>query len=231
MRSRVLEPEVMDDPTLDRGVHQRALQGLRRLNRVSGSAGLLFRAMRDMPRTHGRPLRILDIATGGGDVPLALCRRFRRAGVDVEIAGCDISNVAVDHARQQAAQAAVDVEFFQLDALHDPTPTGYDAITCSLFLHHLSHDHAVNLLRRMAAATEQRIVVNDLCRSRANLAMVYVASRLVTRCGVVHTDGPRSVRAAFTLDEAAGLAHEAGLANAKLQSRFPCRFLLTWNKP
>ena len=35
--NRVLQPEVMDDPSLEEGRHRRALDGLTRLNRLSGS--------------------------------------------------------------------------------------------------------------------------------------------------------------------------------------------------
>jgi 2-polyprenyl-3-methyl-5-hydroxy-6-metoxy-1,4-benzoquinol methylase len=230
MSHRVIEPEEMDDPNLDPAAHQRALRGLSRLNSLSRSASIVWSAIADLLQPD-KPLRVLDLATGGGDVPIALAVRAAGAGLALDIHACDISDVAVTFARQRAAEAKANVTFFQLNALADPIPPGFDVITSSLFLHHLNEDHARHLLHRVAKAVNKRVVVNDLNRSDASLAMVYIASHLVTTCGVVHTDGPRSVRAAFTLDEARHLAEAAGLKNATIVSRFPCRFLLTWNKP
>ena len=145
-RERVAE--LMDDPALDPAEHRRALRGLARLNWVSDSPGLLWPAVRDLARGGG-PVRVLDVATGSGDVPRALAARAARAGLtNVTFAGCDISPTAVE----SAARAAPGLTFFVHDAVRDPLPGGYDVVTCSLFLHHLSEADAVVLLGRMAAA-------------------------------------------------------------------------------
>ncbi|QDU19540.1 methyltransferase domain-containing protein [Urbifossiella limnaea] len=221
-RERV--PELMDDPALDPAEHRRALAGLARLNRVSDSPGVLWPAVRELAR--GGPLRVLDVATGSGDVPRALAAKAVRAGLPVEVAGCDISATAIDAAKQ----AAPGLTFFVHDVLRDPLPAGFDVVTCSLFLHHLSDDDAVTLLRRIAAAAGRRVLVNDLARSRFNYVSVWAASRLLTRSAVVRFDGPASVRSAFTAAEAAGLAARAGLTGAAVRGRFPCRFLLQWER-
>src|ERR1035437_7680603 len=41
-KSRIREPEIMDDPALDGGRHEAALRGLSRLNYLSGSARTLW---------------------------------------------------------------------------------------------------------------------------------------------------------------------------------------------
>ncbi len=230
MRNRVLQPEVMDDPSLDPAIHRRALTGLSRLNRVSRSSSILWSAIADLVSASPRPLRLLDVATGAGDLPVALALRARALGKPLHIAACDMSPVALDAARRSAAREGVDIDFFQSDVLTQPLPEGYDVVTCSLFLHHLSEPQAVALLRSMAHAARRRLVVNDLLRSRWNLITVTLASRVLTTCSVVHIDGPLSVRAAFTLAEARTLAQEAGLRSAIVATRFPARFLLTWNR-
>jgi hypothetical protein len=106
---------------------------------------------------------------------------------------------------------------------------GYDAAISSLFLHHLNENEAVAFLQLMAASGRM-VLVNDLERSRTNLAMVFAASRLLTRSPVVHFDALRSVEAAFTLNEARNLTEKAGLYGAMIARRRPCRFLLTWER-
>ena len=71
--------------------------------------------------------------------------------------------------------------------------SGYDVVTCSLFLHHLDDEQAVAFLRWAAATAAHQVLVNDLERSGLGLALAHVAVRLLTTSDVVHTDGPRSV--------------------------------------
>jgi 2-polyprenyl-3-methyl-5-hydroxy-6-metoxy-1,4-benzoquinol methylase len=231
LRERRLQPEIMDDPKLDEARHYEALRGLSRLNLVGKSARLIWPTLVDLSRNVGRTIRVLDIATGAGDVPLALGKLARRHGVAAEFAGCDISSRAIEYARRQATQADVPIDFFTCDALHDNLPTGYDAIICSLFLHHLQREQALNLLRRMADACSRLVVVSDLNRTRSTMFITRMASLLVTRSDVVHVDGPRSVQAAFSVAEAKQLTLEAGLAACSIRSAWPCRFLITWQRP
>lgn len=218
------QPELMDDPALDPAEHRRALAGLARLNAASGSASVLWPAIRELARLANRPLRVLDLAAGAGDVPAELHRRAVREKLPVEFAGCDLSPVAVE----VASRAGSPVRFFPLDVLTDPLPTGFDVFTCSLFLHHLDEPDAVALLRKVRAANPKLLLVNDLRRSRFNYWAVWAASRLLSRSRVVHADGPLSIRGAFTVTEVRAMAAEAGLDGAGVRAKFPCRLLLEW---
>ena len=149
----------------------------------------------------------------------------------MDICGVDVSPCAVRFAQQKAESCGADVSFETADALTDGLPEGYDVIVSSLFLHHLEDGHAQRLLHVMASAARHLVVVNDLVRHGLNLLMVQVAARLVTRSDVVHVDGARSVRAAFTRQEVRELAKAAGLDGATVKLCFPCRFLLTWSRP
>jgi SAM-dependent methyltransferase len=230
--SRRLRPEVMDQPGLDPRLHHQALHGLGRVNFWSGSAGILWPHLSSLGLSLApRPLRVLDLATGGGDVPIRLWHRARRAGLPIVVEGCDISPVAVEHATREAERRGAEVHFFKADALGGDLRAGYDAVVCSLFLHHLTEDQAVRLLRRMAAAAGRLVLVNDLVRSRPGLLLARVGTRLLSRSPVVHVDGPRSVEGAFTVEEARRLAERAGLAGATAARRWPCRFLLSWVRP
>ena len=230
LRQRQRRPEIMDQPDLPPARHVGALRGLARVNFLSNSAGILWRPLADLARRLGRPIRVLDVATGGGDVPLRLWRRARRAGLDFRIDGCDLSPVAVAHAQSRAAEIGADVRFFVQDVLAGPPLPGYDAVTCSLFLHHIDEDQATAYLRWAAATAERLVLVNDLERGGLGLALAHLAVRLLTTSDVVQVDGPRSVEAAFTTAEARALAERAGLHGATVRRRWPFRYLLTWSR-
>lgn len=231
MATRSLEPELMDDPALDLSRHRLALRGLERLNRWSGSARLVWSTLGVMAEERSlSSLRILDVASGAGDVPIGVWHRARRVGQRLTMHGSDRSRRAVEFAQARAAAAGAPVDFFELDVLRDPIPTGYDIIMSSLFLHHLAEAQVVDVLRRMATAARHLVLVNDLVRTVPGLALAYVGTRMLTRSDVVHADGPQSVRAAYTTSEVRVLADRAGLPGAVIESRWPCRFLLSWRR-
>lgn len=228
---RCREPEEMDDPAIATERLHGALTGLARLNFVSNSARIVWRPIARLARgLQTEKLRVLDIATGAGDVPIALWRRAKRAGLQLDIHGIDFSPRSIEFARERAEQARAPLQFACRNALKDDLPTNFDVVMCSLFLHHLDNDDAIELLRRMASAARRLVLVSDLRRSSYGLALAYAASRLLTRCQVVHVDAVKSVRAAFTADELAEMAAKANLAGAGVARRWPARMLLSWRR-
>jgi len=233
LAQRHRQPEWMDEPGIDPLAHRQALQGLRRINAFSGAVGSLFAPIRSLAReAGGRPLRVLDLACGGGDNTTALAERARREGLAVQVDGCDLSPQAVAIAARNAqSRALVGATFFQADALHDPIPDNYDVILCSLFLHHLDEEQAVELLWRMAGASLCLVLVNDLIRSPLGYGLAWAGCRLLSRSPIVHFDGPVSVQGAFQLPEVRALATRAGLEGAELRRSWPERYLLCWRRP
>lgn len=231
MNKRRLQPELMDQPGLDPREHAQALEGLRRINRLSRTGTILWSAIAQRAEAgSGRPLRVLDIASGGGDVPISLMGRALAAGFEMEIEGCDVSAEAVRIAQRHADDLRVPVRFSVLDALRDPIPDGFDVITCTLFLHHLKEDDAILLLRKMMQAARQQVLVDDLIRSRLGRLLATIGCHVLSSSRIVHFDGPASVGGAFTPDEALKLAERAGLVGAKLTRHWPQRFLLRWDR-
>lgn len=218
-------PELMDDPALDPAEHRRALAGLARINAVGGNG--LWRPIREYARSLNRPVRILDVACGSGDVLVRIGKQAKRDGVAVELAGCDLSPTAIQTARERAGTTAT---FHVCDAIQAELPGGFDVVTCSLFLHHLDEPDAIRLFQRMNVASEGMVLVSDLSRSHWNYLLVWLACHFLTRSRVVRYDGPVSVRAAFTPREALALAEKAGIRGAKVTGHFPARFVLSWMK-
>lgn len=229
------EAELMDQPGLDIRAHHHALTALGRANIVSRTAASLWPAIRLAAKAHaggtaaGRPLRILDVASGGGHLAVALARRAARDGVRVEITGCDISPVAGDYARTLALRAGITgVRFEPVDALTGSWPGEVDVAICTLFLHHLDEQDAVTLLCRMRDAARRLVLVSDLRRSATGYVFAWAGCRMLSRSRVFHVDGTRSVEAAFTPAEAERLAAKAGLDGARVTTHWPQRWMLAW---
>lgn len=219
----------MDDPALDPQRHIRALQALRTVNALSWTAGRIWAELLSRGLSPGRPLRVLDLACGGGDVVVALRRRADEAGLPLTIDGCDRSPAALEHARAQADKQGIQASFMEMDVVDTPLPRGYDVLCSSLFLHHLTSAAAVRFLAAMAAAAPA-FLVQDLRRTPVGYALAMITLRTVARSDVARVDGLRSVAGAFTLDEASTLVEEAGLEGARLWRCWPQRFAVSWSR-
>jgi ubiquinone/menaquinone biosynthesis C-methylase UbiE len=213
--------ELMDHPEVDPAQLEHGLADLRWVNRWLGGTRSVLRELAPLLRAgRGEEVRVLDVATGSADIPLALVRWARAAGVPVRVAATDFHPRTVAAARERAA-AYPEVQVEQADALRLPYPDGaFDVSMCNTALHHFDDREAVAVLRELRRVARRGVVVTDLRRSRpALLGARLLASTLWRAHPVTRHDGPHSVRAAFTPAELTRLARQAGLEHARVRTR------------
>ncbi|GJM23369.1 MAG: methyltransferase [Planctomycetota bacterium] len=230
--------ELMDDPALDAARHHEALEGLARLHRASFTARRIWSRLAPLARTQDTPLRVLDVACGGGELLVDLAQRARRAGLELEAWGCDRSDVALQHAENAAQRAGLSAHFLQADVLHElplHTPDGapYHVMLNSLFLHHISETEAFHLLTRLREHATRAVLVHDLLRSRAGWRWAWLGSRCLTRSPVVRHDALASVESAFSYSELGFLFGRAGMHRnqTRVWTPWPARLLALWQRP
>ena len=230
LNNRDRQPEVMDQPGLDPKEHAKALMGLRRINAISRCSAGLFRPIEALAITQpAKPLRVLELACGGGDTAIDLALMAKRKGLALDIHACDLNPEAVAIAQTNAVRRQAALTVFTADALAKPTDhNSFDVVYCTLFAHHLDELDAVRLLEVMALRSRKLVLVDDLIRSRLGFALAWIGTRLLSRSWVVHTDGPLSVRAALQPDEMKSIAMQAGLNDAQIKRSWPERYLLSW---
>lgn len=238
LNDRNVEPELMDDPALDAGRHRQALRGLGRVNRLSGTSTRIasrilkhFSQGKHGPDTQKGPIRILDVASGGGDVTIGVARKLQHEFPDAEFVGWDISQTAIHFSNEKAAKAGVsNISFHEQDALAVSRESAkrFDCVYCTLFLHHLQRPQAVQLLRTMSLLSKSLVIVDDLLRSRLGYWLALAGCRFLSRSPIVWTDGPMSVRAAFRKSEFLDVCREASVTQIQWEPHWPQRFMASW---
>ncbi len=231
LENRLLRPELMDSIDLDPVQLKKALNGLERINRISLSALILWRAIRFWAMAHGQSsLSIIDVACGNGSVLFSLERFAKQENFSFRGLGLDINAHSISFGRARADRLGSSIVFKEWDAHSDTLPGPANIVLSTLFLHHLETSEAERLVEKMAAATAGLLLLQDLVRSYTGYILAKTGTLLLSRSRIVRLDGPQSVRAAFTLAEVAGIIQSLGLHNAVLMPSFPCRFLFTWSK-
>ena len=238
LRQRRLEGEWMDDPAIEPSLLAHALRDLDRLNRWGRTAAGLAAAVGrlvDAAAPAPDACAVLDVGCGGGGLTRELAARLTasRPAIRWRVIGIDPSAASIATATAAAATAGDDRVAFRVGGAGGPTLAEaaggpVDIVISSLVLHHLTDADLLGLLT--ACATEARIgvVMDDLRRDRRAMLVTHLAVRVLSRCPVVHVDGPRSVRAAFTPVELQDLAERAGLTGAILSGGGPARMRLQW---
>jgi len=167
-----------------------------------------------------RGVTVLDVGTGGADVPRALVRAARRAGRRIRVFALDRDLRILGLARRAAARYP-EIIFVQGDAVALPVrPHSVDVVISALTLHHLEPGEAVRYLAEADRAARTGFVVNDLVRSRAAYVLVWLVTRVLARNRMSRHDGPVSVLRAYTPDEVRALCEKAGIFDARV-FRYP----------
>jgi hypothetical protein len=212
-RNRV---ELLDAPAAPSDLEE-TLADIARLNRYFGGSWVtrshLARLLRDQ---RGEPVTVLDVGSGGADIPVRVVRWARRRGRRLRVIAVDRDWQILEVGRRRAA-AYPEISFVQADGLHLPVRArGVDAVISSLTLHHLEPDAAPRLLAEMSRISRIGFVVNDLMRSRLAYALVWLATRLFAWHRMARHDGPLSVLRAYTPQEIGSLAAQAGVGRISI---------------
>jgi len=186
------------------------LHNLRQLNRYFGSYRLIRHFLRRWIQP-GTPTRVLDLATGSGDIPRLTADYARGIGAAIAIEAVDQQSSTLEIA-QQLSTNYPEIKFVQGDILTlDREPV--DIVLCSLALHHFTESDAVRLLQRCRELSKRYVLVADLRRGWLATGGVYVLTSLFFREPMTQIDARLSAERAFSFAELRSLAERAGWGN------------------
>jgi ubiquinone/menaquinone biosynthesis C-methylase UbiE len=229
MERRTDAVELLDGPLDDPSTLAANLRDLRRVNRWLGGIDLSAAAI-DALAAHRLELSLLDVGTGGADIPLALLERARQRGRRLSVVAID-SRPEVLAAAVRATPAiagAAGLELHVGDGGSLPYPDrSFDVAHSSLLFHHLPVEAALLVLREMARVTRLGVVVNDLQRGRPGWVGAWLLAHLLTGNRYTRHDAPLSVQRAYRADEMADLLRAAGLSPVRtLRAAFGQRYAI-----
>lgn len=203
---------------------EKDLSNLRIINRYLGAyRGVLWCLERLVKEHKMGSFSLLDVGTGSGDIPIAIVRLARGKGIGVRVFGLEPDPITVEVARRQT-RGFPEITIVHGDGFSPPfSASSFDFVLSSQLLHHFSEEEIVAVLRVWSRVARKAILVSDLIRHPLAYYGIRLLTALFTHNQMTRTDGPLSVRRAFTWPEWKELFSRAGIGEFHLISVFPFR--------
>ncbi len=220
-----LGSEALDVPNCPADVARATLGDIVVSNTLFGGRGAAWFGLRRLlaAGVPQRPLTLLDVGAGSGDIARYLVRRAGRLGIAITPVGLDFHPTAASLCRACGTHAVI--------AHASAVPFGpgsVDFVLASQFLHHFASPSVVELLRSFMGLARIGVVVAEPRRTALAATGIRLAGRLLGFHPTTLHDGVLSVRRSFTAAELAALLAEAGVV-VPVHRRPGFRLVAAWS--
>lgn len=217
--------ERMDSPDCDPDMLVRTYAGFRVVNAVVAGWHQVYRTLLRPAVRSGKPLTVLDVGFGGGDMPRALARWSARDGNRLTITAIDPDPRALHFAGAKRRTPGVE---FRCARTTDVLSEGgtFDFVLSNHLLHHLTDREFADLLDETRRLTRFRAVHSDIARSLPAYLAFSAATLPFFRGSYIRPDGLASIRRSYTTSELRSVLP----AGWRLMTQFPARNLLVFDR-
>lgn len=213
--------EFLDAPDSDPRLTERSYRFMKLVNRIGGGTRVvrefLAAELSDWPRD--KPVRILDIGVGGGDIPLAIVRWARGRGYDIEFTCLDFNAKALEVTQRIIDEAGGDgINLVEEDIFRYQPIRDFDYALGSMVFHHFTDDEIHRLITHLCGFVRKALLINDLRRNLLNYAVCSILVIPLDR--EIRHDARLSIRRGFKPAELRTLLKEHDPAPAVTRSWF-----------
>lgn len=227
MKLRSSEQEKLDDLNLHGEPLYKALQSLEWVNRWFGNHRSVIKAMHRIYKNKERPLRIIDLGCGGGDLALAVARSLRQHKIEFNITGIDGNANSLRYAKKKCASCS-EINFLQADILDKQFSIApCDILISSHFMYHFTTDALVDFLKNNISAISTAIIFSELIRNRLAMRLFTFSSFLLPVSKLAREDGLLAIKRSFCKKEWLAVLKQAGIGTYRLRRVPLFRILLT----
>jgi len=177
-----------------------------------------------------RPLHILDVGCGYGDMLREVAAWAHRKKVEVKLTGIDLSPWSALAARE-ATSTETEIAWLTGDVFAYRPDVPADVILSALLTHHLPDDMLVRFLRWQEDAAQIGWFVNDLHRHPVPYHVFAKASRLLRLHRFVQHDGPVSISRSFRKADWQQFLQSAQITGADVAWWMPFRLCVSHVQP
>lgn len=165
------------------------------------------------------------MGAGGCDIAVWLLHTARKLGLELRITACDLDPRILAYARSTYGKTE-GLTFRQTDLLTGQFAEPVDFVFANHFLHHLSNENIIDLIRLWQPQVRHRMILSDLERNRLSYMGFSIFARIY-RNSFARYDGLISIQRGFSACELDALAREAlGDGSCQVHRLVPGRLAL-----
>jgi ubiquinone/menaquinone biosynthesis C-methylase UbiE len=212
---RIVRPELLDSHHALESEVQTALTDLERINRwFGGYATTRHLIQRALQAGHNSHVTFLDVGSATGDGP----RKIQDSSN-----GTALKFTLLDRHPSHFNGSGSKMTCVGGDALNLPfTDNAFDFVVCSLFVHHLEPDEIRTFANEALRVSRTALLINDLRRSYAHLALTYLG-RPLFRGRITKHDTVASVQRSYTVEEMDDILKQSSASRVEIHNTFLCR--------
>jgi 2-polyprenyl-3-methyl-5-hydroxy-6-metoxy-1,4-benzoquinol methylase len=230
LKYRSNEKEYLDNSHIEtKDLYQNLIE-LDVINNRLGGYNVSRKGLAAILKTKKSVHTILDIGFGGGDSIKQLAKYSDKKKIKLFFYGVDLKNDCVKYAENNLSTISNkqlicdDYRNISADLLKQ-----IDVIHCSLFLHHLTDEEIIDLLK-FGKSNECIILANDLQRNWFAYYSIKLLTTIFSKSYLVKNDAPISVKRGFKRNELIALLEKAGFKNYSVKWSWAFRYILIANE-
>ncbi len=228
------EPEILDARDCLYEEYKQALSEVAFINRLTASYHLFTKAIRKfalMADGRPRPLKILEVGFGSGDLLRYLHTWGQRQGLLLDLAGIDLDPWAKRMAEEETPRTMA-IEYRTGNVFGLNPSEQYAVIISSFFTHHLPEADLVKFLAWMNETAKIGWFLHDIHRHPIAYYSTKWIVQLLRFCPIVVNDAPLSVARSFTRKDWEGVLNQLPPHDASIEVDwcFPFKYCLLGTK-
>jgi ubiquinone/menaquinone biosynthesis C-methylase UbiE len=220
---RVVVEELLDSDAGTPGEVAGSLKDLRMFNSWFGGVHTMSSLLRRVAQQHGlKQISWVDVAGGEGYVATRTQRSLARSGISSQPVILDRAPTHLGNTHPAVCGNALALPF---------RDNSFDAVGCSLFLHHLEPAEIVRFGREGLRVARHAFLIQDLQRHPLHLALSYLGMPLY-RSRITRHDAVASIQRAYTVEEVRRILAPIEAANIEIKKFFLFRMgVIVWKQP
>lgn len=220
------ELELLDADQIPREDLYRNLYELHVINKLLGGYNVVFQGIERLKEKKNKPLRILDIGSGGGDTLKEIYKKYHNK-FELELVGVDLKEDCINYSQKNCS--GLPIQFVQSDYRDFlQQEQQFDIIICSLFCHHLKDEDLVQLFQTINKSAKAGCIINDLQRHFLAYYSIKWLTKYLSKSYLVKNDACLSVARSFSKKDIEGLMQKASIDTYSLKWQWAFRWLLTF---
>ncbi len=223
-KTRSAEKEILDDFDLQGHDLARNLKELQRVNTRLGGYTPILEGLRKITGSHRvtKPLQIVDMGCGGGDVLRKLYHWCEANLIPVQLSGLDANPAVIDLARNFSEGYPIQWEVADVFS-ESFGKRKTDVLLFNLFFHHFSEDEIIHILRKCRLSS-RHVLISDLQRSRLAYQLFRLVSRAFNFSYISRNDGKLSIKKSFTKKDWQRMLSAAGITHYTIRWQWAFRY-------